>query len=194
MSGGGVSIFVDIFNAVSFVFGLVGNLFGGLFGGGGSSAPSPATPMMANALGPRNVGYQTNSYGFKGSGHCGFAATGCDDSGNPLQSTSNPANDAKGAANEIGILRSAAKGKGNFNLGSANTSTAVRLGRSWVGEGYKVSRDGKALVSRDGLRQFRPPSEKPNSPYATTGTQANFEWRNIPTGRWQGNGHLDITP
>ena len=97
-------------------------------------------------------------------------------------------------ANEIGILRDAAKGKGNFGLGSASRSEADALGKSWVGEGYKTASDGKTLISQDGLRQFRPPSTKPNSPYASTGTQANFEQRLVPEGRWQSNGHLDITP
>lgn len=35
--------------------------------------------------------------------------------------------------------------------------------------------DGKILISSDGLRQYRPASLKRNSPYATTGVQANFQ-------------------
>jgi RHS repeat-associated protein len=97
-------------------------------------------------------------------------------------------------ADDMAILRQAKQGKGNFGLGSASHADAMRLGRSWVGDGYKVASDGKTLLSSDGLRQFRPPSLKPNSPHATTGTQANFEWRNVTSGQWQGNGHLNITP
>lgn len=48
--------------------------------------------------------------------------------------------------------------------------------------------DGKTMISADGLRQFRPPSFKPK----LGKTQANFEWRNVNQGQWQGNGHLDI--
>ena len=98
------------------------------------------------------------------------------------------ANGASGLANEIGVMRAAASGKGNFGLGSASASDAMRLGRSWVGDGYKVASDGKTLISSDGLRQFRPPSLKPN----LNKTQANFEQRWEPSGQWQGNGHLDI--
>jgi hypothetical protein len=97
-------------------------------------------------------------------------------------------------ADDMAVLRQATTGKGNFGVGAAGADDAARLGRSWVGEGAEWSSSGKALVSPDGLRQFRPPSLKPNSPYATTGSQANFEWRNVPSGQWQGNGHLNITP
>lgn len=96
-------------------------------------------------------------------------------------------------AKETSILRDAAKGKGNFGLGSATRAESERLGKAWIGDGYKTASDGKTLISSDGLRHYRPPSPKPNSPYATTGTQSNFEQRWIPEGRWQGNGHLNIT-
>jgi len=52
--------------------------------------------------------------------------------------------------------------------------------------------DGKTLVSSDGLKVYRPPSAKPNSPYATTGVQANFERKAANGGRPISNGHLDI--
>ena len=86
-------------------------------------------------------------------------------------------------------LPHAAKGKGNYGLGSGTVSQAERAGQSWVGEGYRIASDGKTLISRDGLRQFRPPSYKPN----LDSWQANFEQRWTPEGQWQGNGHLDIT-
>jgi hypothetical protein len=95
-------------------------------------------------------------------------------------------------ADDMAILRQAANGKGNFGVGSASQADAMRIGQSWVGEGSRTS--GNILISKDGLRQFRPPSLKSNSTQATTGTQANFEWRNVNSGQWQGNGHLDITP
>ena len=91
-------------------------------------------------------------------------------------------------AQEIGMLRAAASGKGNFGIGSASESTAIRLGKDWVGEGYTVASDGKTLLSADMLRQFRPPSFKPNLGLV----QANFESRWVTSGQWQANGHLDI--
>jgi hypothetical protein len=87
-----------------------------------------------------------------------------------------------------GVLRDAAKGKGNFGIGSGTRAQAGTAGRAWAGDGYTVASDGKTLVSRDGLRQFRPPSYKPN----LDRWQANFEERLIPRGQWQSNGHLDI--
>lgn len=88
-----------------------------------------------------------------------------------------------------GIIRDAAKGKGNFGLGSGTASQAERAGQAWVGEDYMIASDGKTLVSSDGLRQWRPPSYKPNLGI----WQSNFESRLIPRGQWQSNGHLDIT-
>lgn len=89
-----------------------------------------------------------------------------------------------------GIVRDAGRGKGNFGLGEGTLSQANRAGESWVGDGYRVASDGKTLVSRDGLRTFRPPAWKPNlGKY-----QANFEyWLEERVGKPFGNGHLDIT-
>jgi len=97
----------------------------------------------------------------------------------------------KGAGKEIGMLRDAAKGKGNFGLGSGSRAEADKLGKAWVGDGHKVASDGKTLISKDGLKQFRPPSYKPK----LDKTQANFEQRfpGQQSNRWQSNGHLDIT-
>lgn len=50
-----------------------------------------------------------------------------------------------------GILRDAAKGKGNFGLGSGTMAQAEAAGRAWVGDAARLSGDGKAWVSRDGL-------------------------------------------
>jgi hypothetical protein len=87
-----------------------------------------------------------------------------------------------------GLLRDASRGKGNFGLGSGTAGQADTAGRAWVGEGFKIASDGKTLVSADGLRQYRPPSFKPN----LGKQQANFESRLAPRGQWQSNGHLDI--
>jgi len=87
------------------------------------------------------------------------------------------------------VLRDAAKGKGNFGLGSATQEQAVAAGRAWVGDNATLASDGKTWVSQDLLRQFRPPSYKPSLDL----WQANFEWRVVPRGAWFGKGHLDIT-
>jgi len=70
-------------------------------------------------------------------------------------------------AGEMAVLRQAKTGKGNFGVGSASSADAARLGNAWVGNGSRVASDGRTLVSADGLRTFRPPSAKSNSPYAT---------------------------
>jgi filamentous hemagglutinin len=87
------------------------------------------------------------------------------------------------------MLRSAAAGKGNFGIGSGSAALADDLGRAWVGEGYSVSSSG-TWVSANGLRQYRPPSYKPNLGVA----QANLEWRLPGLTQWQGNAHLTIIP
>jgi hypothetical protein len=92
------------------------------------------------------------------------------------------------SARASGMLRDATKGKGDFGLGSATRAEADDIGRAWVGRGAEVSRDGKALVSMDKLRQYRPASYK-----ASLGRwQANLEERLLPQGKWQSNGHIDI--
>ncbi|MCP4308729.1 MAG: hypothetical protein GY788_28415 [bacterium] len=88
-----------------------------------------------------------------------------------------------------GTLRDAARGKGNFGIGSATKADANLMGEAWVGPNYTIASDGRTLVSFDGLRQYRPPSYKPQ-----LGTyQANLEQRLVPSGAWQSNAHLDIT-
>lgn len=87
-----------------------------------------------------------------------------------------------------GIVRDARAGKGNFGIGDGTMADADSAGRAWVGRNAHLSSNGKTWVSNDGLRQYRPPSYKP---YLDR-YQANFGWRNQPSGQWQGNGHLDI--
>lgn len=89
-------------------------------------------------------------------------------------------------------LETAATGKGNFSMGTATKLEADTLGKAWVGEGYRMMSKGKGLVSADGLRTYRFPSEKTSS-FATTGVQANFERLNID-GKVISKGHLNILP
>lgn len=88
----------------------------------------------------------------------------------------------------IGTLRQAAKTKGNFGMGKATRAEAQVMGEAWVGPGARVASDGKTLISADGLKVYRPPSNKPR----LGKEQANFEWRTSPGGPPVGNGHLDI--
>ena len=87
-----------------------------------------------------------------------------------------------------GMLRSAARGKGNFGVGAATVEQAEAMGRAWVGEGATTVSEGKILVSADKLRQYRAPSYKPN----LARIQANLEGRSEPAGAWQSNAHIDI--
>ena len=93
------------------------------------------------------------------------------------------------SANRVNnILNNASKGRGFYGLGKASSNEANIAGAKWVGKGYRISKDGKAWISSDGLRQYRLPSYKKN----LQKTQANFESRNQNRGNWDNNGHLDI--
>jgi hypothetical protein len=103
----------------------------------------------------------------------------------------------KNAMNEsdlkkLGILRHAQTEKGMYGLGTATRAEADDIGKAWVGPNATPSESGKALISQDGLRQYRSPQEKRSSRESVTGTQANIESRSTPSGRWTNNGHLDI--
>ena len=89
----------------------------------------------------------------------------------------------------IGIVRAAARGRGNHGLGSASHGEAEASGRLWVGAQAFSTKKGKILISADRLRQFRGPTLKPNLGIY----QANFEAREIPSGPWLTNGHLDVS-
>jgi len=89
-----------------------------------------------------------------------------------------------------GMLKQAAKGKGNFGIGSATIEQANTMGKAWVNSGYRISSNGKAWISADGMKQYRPPSHKP----FLNKRQANFErkFEGQISQRWQVNAHLDI--
>ena len=92
------------------------------------------------------------------------------------------------------MLSDAARQKGFSGIGIATQDEAARMGESWVGAGFRFASDGKTMISSNGLRQYRPPSFKPNRPakFGGPGYQANFEWRDIPEKQWQADAHLDI--
>jgi hypothetical protein len=82
--------------------------------------------------------------------------------------------------------------------GAVTEEEALALGQRFVGPGYRVTNEGRLLMSSDGLRQFRMPSVKrginpvTGKPYSRTGVQVNFESRQVPEGRWPNNVHLDV--
>lgn len=95
---------------------------------------------------------------------------------------------AAGASEVDGIVGAAARGTGNFGVGVASAEDAAAAGSAWVGDGARVASDGKTLVSGNGLRQYRPPTFKPNMGVV----QANFESRAVAKGPWDNNGHLTV--
>lgn len=83
----------------------------------------------------------------------------------------------------------------NYGLGKAGTrADADKLGKEFVGPGYRVASDGRTLVSADGTRVYRPPALKKHG-VASGQTQANFEVRN-PSGakgkKILSDGHLTV--
>ncbi|WP_244138120.1 hemagglutinin repeat-containing protein [Burkholderia vietnamiensis] len=183
--------------------------------GGGNGTPPTATAVVTPIpcpAGPGACGMAITPVVTPGAPT--MSAGGSNDTGESSQASdsalssggSQATNSSPGASNtgpltsadQMGILREAAAGgslgKGNFSLGQATAAEANELGAAWVGPGYRISSDGSSWVSSDGLRIYRPPSAKPNSSYATTGVQANFESKLTPGSRPISNGHLNITP
>jgi YD repeat-containing protein len=86
------------------------------------------------------------------------------------------------------MLQQAARGKGNFGIGSATEKDADALGQAWVGKGAHLSRNGKAWVGENG-RIYRPGTYKPK----LGKTQANLEQVDS-NGTVISNAHIDIKP
>ena len=162
---------------------------GAASGAGGSgygylTGPGPHTPtgfLTATSTGAAEGGLLGGASGAAGHGLSTIAK-------NTLASLKSTPAVPDDWAHISGILRDAAQGKGNFGLGSATHEEAELAGQAWTGPNSRVSSGGVALVSEDGLRQWRPPSYKQRLGI----TQSNFESRNVSSGRWQNNGHLDI--
>ena len=86
------------------------------------------------------------------------------------------------------IVWRATRRTGNFGVGKETRAGAEKIGKLWVRKGYRVASDGKTLISKDGLRQYRPDALKKS----LNKRQANLESRLRPEGPWTGNAHLDI--
>lgn len=83
----------------------------------------------------------------------------------------------------------------NFSIGEGTATEANSLGQIWVGDGARTLNGvPNGLISADGTRVFRPPTQKPNTPaqFNPTGVQANFQIRDPNTGAVTSNGHMVI--
>jgi RHS repeat-associated protein len=82
--------------------------------------------------------------------------------------------------------------------GSVSSDDALRLGKEFVGPGFRIMSSGKGYVSADGLRTFRFPSNKrginsvTGEPWSRTGRQVNFETKPAPGETPTSNVHLDV--
>ena len=77
----------------------------------------------------------------------------------------------------------------NYSMGRAARHEAQLMGEAWVGPGFRRSSENPfILISKDGLRQYRPPSFKPSLGVE----QANFQARPDARMSWTSNGHLVI--
>jgi RHS repeat-associated protein len=92
----------------------------------------------------------------------------------------------------FGNLETKAHQRGNSGIRTAMTRReADKLGKRWVGPNFTIQRGSNGevfYVSSNGLRRYRPPTDK-HSDYATTGRQANFEERNSTKSCWDKEGY-----
>lgn len=90
----------------------------------------------------------------------------------------------------VEIVRSAGAGAGNFGIGRAGRAEADAAGLAWVGAeaGRLPYGSTHRWVSDDGLRQYRPPRQKPSG----RGVEANYESRSETGRHWESNAHLEI--
>ena len=118
-----------------------------------------------------------------------IAASGVTVRPNPAPADWPEVNGALKDASNAADAALAGKGKINYGIGSFDYAQTMAMGEAWVGPGYRVTSNG-FLVSADGLRQFRPPSYKPQ----LGKIQANFEQRLPGSTKWGSNGHVDVVP
>jgi len=86
------------------------------------------------------------------------------------------------------ILDAASQGSGDFGAGSGYCADANAIGEDWVGPNARLSSNGRALLSENGLRAYRFPQFKPSLGVF----QANLESRGVPYGPYGSNGHVTI--
>lgn len=78
---------------------------------------------------------------------------------------------------------------GNWSVpGRFTRAEADEIGRAWVGPGARWSKNRTALISRDGLRQYRPAQWK----HRAKRWRANIEARPTRTGKFVSDGHIEI--
>ncbi|MFI2230483.1 hypothetical protein [Nocardia testacea] len=90
----------------------------------------------------------------------------------------------------VQIVHSAGARVGNFGIGQAGRAEADAAGLAWVGAGARRLPYGGThrWISEDGLRQYRPPQQKPSG----RGVEANYEARSETGRHWESNAHLEI--
>ncbi|WP_063126297.1 hypothetical protein [Nocardia fusca] len=90
----------------------------------------------------------------------------------------------------VEIVHRAGTGAGNFGIGRAGWAEADAAGLAWVGAEARRLPYGNThrWVSEDGLRQYRPPQQKPSG----RGVEANYESRSETGRHWESNAHLEV--
>lgn len=89
---------------------------------------------------------------------------------------------------EMSMSRSSGGSVRQFSLGTAGPITAGAFGVMWTGLDSSLSRSRVAIVSEDGLRQFRYSGFKVHRQV----NEANLEGRHAPAGIWPVNGHITL--
>ncbi|HDV8350260.1 TPA: hemagglutinin repeat-containing protein [Burkholderia vietnamiensis] len=155
-----------------------------MFSGGGDA------PM---GLGKGTSGPQLPSTTGNRTGYLTSGGTADYNSAIGLRGQLNQANLAAIAAQDARLAKAImgdGTGNPNFSIGTGTYADAARLGEIWVGDGARpMSGVPGGLVSADGTRTYRPPTPK-DSPFAITGTQANFQ--QLKNGQMVSNGHLNV--
>lgn len=86
------------------------------------------------------------------------------------------------------VVRRGLRTEGMWRADRMTAAEAELVGKAWVGPGATLSTNGRAWLSRDGLRQYRPASLKVRKGI----WEANIQRRDVPTGDWPHNGHIKI--
>jgi hypothetical protein len=174
--------------------------FGAIFSTGNGSGSSPSDDSTSNA------GNEATNAGGDGTRPNGATNAPVTSEGTANSATFQGLKNQLANQNLVNIaaqdprLAAAVNGSGttdlNFSFGSGTVAEANQLGKTWVGDGATMTSDGSGMISADGTRVYRFPTQK-TSDKATTGIQANFETYSINavTGARVkvSNGHLNVT-
>ncbi|MFQ6227209.1 hypothetical protein [Nocardia sp. NPDC002869] len=120
----------------------------------------------------------------------GADAAARDAAANPRADAEKPTPARPDRRRVVEIVHRAGTGAGNFGIGRAGWAEADAAGLAWVGAEARRLPYGNThrWVSEDGLRQYRPPQQKPSG----RGVEANYESRSETGRHWESNAHLEI--